>query len=585
MRSEGLSAIIGRLTKLDTELYVTIRLSAAPLRDLKNFFAIALMAIIIGIYVLMVWKYAINVPRMDDYIQFLGYHHFFPENGSFFEKLTALFSQPRWEHGPESDHRIVVARVAMLLSQALTGEMNFRVITFIGNAFFLLWFVWLWRVTPVSRNPAAMLPVVLLLFSFVHYEIAFWSSAALLYFPVTFFAFAALALTVGKPGLFRTAGSLGSGIWAVCSQANGLMVLPTVACSFFARRKTRLALLFSLIAAASFLLYFYAYKRPGVIPRFPEPTQAVTLILSAWIRLLGASFDKQWDIAASLIGLGWAGLLWKRYWRVNPTLFWFGIWLFLTMGSIAVGRASFGVESVMVSRYRFYSLLLISISYLALLELIGERSIRRYIIAVALFLAFYLYAEESPKHLSLAANERVDVIHGANYYRIEGLGPFSYGGFPEATMANGLIREMEGKGLYHMPDFSEHMSMKTPSGPDWKTSGRTLNATLLALHGAGKTLSIKGYADLDGGRCDNIKTLVFLANDADRHYYTTEALSRAKWRESVFKPCLEFAAFIDVRSLSAGEYRIGVARVHKDGSLTEYIAPPPIRFVKTIGQT
>lgn len=564
---------------------MTIRANTAPLRSLPDVLALAFMAIIIGIYVLAVWKYAINVPRMDDYIQFIGYHHFFPENGSALEKLIALFSQPRWELGPESDHRIVVARLAMLLSEALIGEMDFRLITFMGNAFFLLWFVWLWRMTTASRRPVAMLPVVLLLFSFVHYEIAFWSSAALLYFPVTFFAFAALALTVGEPRFSSTAGALGSGVLAFCSQANGLMVLPTVVCSLFSRHKIRLALFFVAAALASFFLYFHAYKRPGVVPAFPEPVKAISLILSAWVRLMGSSFGEQWDVAATLIALIWAGLFWKRYWRVNPTLFWFAIWLLLTMGSIAVGRASFNVEMLMASRYRFYSLLLIAISYLAVLELVGERPVRRYIVGAALLAAFFIYAKESPKHLSLAANERVDVVHGANYYRIEGLGPFSYGGFPEEAMANGLIREMEGKGLYRIPDFSAYVARETSPGAHWKPSGRALNATLLALHGAGKTFSVKGYADLDGGRCDDTETLVFLANGEDRHYYTTEALSRAKWRESVFKPCLEFAAFIDARSLPVGEYRIGVARVHRDGSLTEHIAPLPTHFVKIAGQS
>lgn len=543
-----------------------------------------LIAIVIGFYVLMVGKFAINVPRMDDYIQFLGYHHYFPENGNLQEKLTALFSQPRWEHGPESDHRIIIARIAMFLSEALLGEIDFWLITVFGNLLFLLWFIGLWRNTPVSANPVAMLPVVFLLFSFVHYEIAFWSSAALLYYPVTFFTFAAISLAFKPKALPGIAGSIASGILAAGAQANGLLALPTVAGGLAVRNRRNLAILFAIVAAMIFGLYFHGYKRPGVIPAFPDPLKTAELVISAGLRLLGSSFGSLWPWATGFVILGWAGLLWKRYWRINPTFFWFAVWLLLSMATIAVGRASFGAESVMVSRYRFYSLALLAIMYLAILELLGKHWLRRYVIGAGLAAALFLYADETPRNLRLAENERVDVLHGANFYRIEGLGPFSYGGFPEATMANGLIREMESKNLYHIPDFSEHMAREVIPKSHWKFDGDPLEAGFLALHGAGKTLSVKGYANLEGGRCDNIETFVVLAQEVQRHYYTTEALSRAKWRESVFKPCLEFAAFIDVRPLPVGNYRIGVVRVYQDGSVTEFIAPPPTLFVKVTGQ-
>ena len=87
-----------------------------------NHLAFVAIALLISVYTLMVWRYSINVPRMDDYIQFLGYHHFFPETGTIGEKIQAFLAQPKWTAGPESDHRIVVARLAMYLSEFSSGK-------------------------------------------------------------------------------------------------------------------------------------------------------------------------------------------------------------------------------------------------------------------------------------------------------------------------------------------------------------------------------------------------------------------------------------------------------------------------------
>lgn len=548
-----------------------------------NHLAFVAIALLISVYTLMVWRYSINVPRMDDYIQFLGYHHFFPETGTIGEKIQAFLAQPKWTAGPESDHRIVVARLAMYLSEFFVGEMNFQWLTGIGNLFLFAFFLLLWRSTPVSANPWTMLPVALLLFSFVHYEASFWSSAALLYYPVTFFSLATLSVLTQGASKWRVAGGMSSGVMAVLTQANGLMALPVAAAGALFKRRFLLAAALTLLAALMFLFYFYGFKRPGVVPPMPDAVQAIVLVLTAWFRLLGIAFGRNWPLLSGFIMLSGLYLCWRRYWRINPVLFWFAVWLCVTMGSIAVGRGSFGFDHLEPPRYKFYSLCLMGVAYLALCEIFERR--RRWLTLGVLLAALPLYIHDAAHNLSLAASEKSDVIHGVLYRQLEGTGPFSYGGFPPDEMAGLLIDDMRHKQRYTLPDYAAQLSRKLEMPPSGNDAPKDFNAELRALRIGSRTVGIKGFAPLEGGKCHNTEVRVFLDDGSERHYFSAERFPRSRWKEYFRRPCIEFAAFIDARALPVGNYRLGVSLL-RDGRLTaQHVFPNPVRLIREgVGQ-
>lgn len=553
-------------------------LADCPAAITANRLALAAMAVLTGVYVFMVWRYSINVPRMDDYIQFLGYHYFFPETGAIGEKIQALLSQPKWLAGPESDHRIVFARLAMYLSEFLLGEMNFQLLTAIGNLFLFALFFLLWRATPVSVNPWAMLPVAVLLFSFVHYEASFWSSAALLYYPVTFFALATLSVLAPGVSRWRVAAGMGSGVLAVLTQANGLMVLPVAAVGALFRRRFLLAGALALLAAAMFVLYFHDFKRPGVVPPMPDVFRAAVLVLTAWFRLLGIALGQAWFLLSGFLVLAGAYLCWKRYWRINPPLFWFAVWLCVTIGSIAVGRASFGLDHLDVPRYKFYSLCLICVAYLALCEVL-EAHLCRCLTWSLLLGGGVLYVHDAARNLSLAASEQSDVVHGVLHRQLEDVGPFSYGGFPTVDMAGLLIDDMRRQQRYTLPDYSERLARKLAPSPASDTPSG-FGAELRALRVGRHSVGVKGFAPLEGGKCHNTEVRVFLASGEERHYFSAERLSRARWKEYFRRPCIEFASFIDARALPAGDYRLGVVLL-RDGHLSaQHVFPDSIHLLR-----
>ena len=80
----------------------------------------------IGLFYATAVLYSLNIPWFDD-IENIPYFLLNWLNADTLSgKLSALFR-------PNNEHRVVGARLVVLVQQALMGELNFRVLAFVGN--------------------------------------------------------------------------------------------------------------------------------------------------------------------------------------------------------------------------------------------------------------------------------------------------------------------------------------------------------------------------------------------------------------------------------------------------------------------
>lgn len=539
-----------------------------------NLLASGLIVLLIAVYGLMVSRFALNIPKLDDFIQFLGYQHFLALSGSPKERLLLFFSQPTWDGGPQSDHRIAVARLAMFFSQALFGTINFRFLIVLGNVFLILSFLLLCWSSPYRANRMIMVPVAILLFSLIHYEASFWSSAALLYYPAAFFSFFTFYLLASSRSLnLVVPASAASGILAILSQANGLIVFPVATFVLGLAKRYRMALLFLLLTALSFALYFWDFSRPRVIPKFESSIQATYLILKAWVNLLGCAFLQLSSVAGLALFAAWLTLLRKRYWKKNFVLFCFGAWLIGAMLSVAIGRGSFDYDYSAVSRYRFYSALLASVTYLAVLEMLLDREkLKRIVFYAFLSLTSLVYLYGTPLAYAQAISESIDAIHDADFYHIAGVTPYSEDGFPTARLANYLIA-LNGKlGVYTYPPRLGKVALPRDVSRLSTGDPSSLSFKYEKIRFQDKVIAVRGDAWLSGVWCGNTETLVVVAAEDRKYYFKAERYPRPRYRELLLQPCRQFSALVNLRGVPPGSYRLGIAIVRDGTTLLEQLS-------------
>lgn len=541
-------------------------------------FVLLLITTLACIYYYAIGSLSVNLPWFDDYVQFLGTYLRLGQDPSFGKWLTILLEQPQWNGLIKSDHRLGFARATMMASKALTGEVNFRYLIMIGNAFVGLLFLALWANSPLARRePIVMLPIALFVFSLAHWESAIWASAALLYYPAAFFALMAIAAALILKRSLAPA-VVGGGLSAL-SQANGLLGYPVISVALWVSHRRRAALLFAILTICAFALYFLDFSRPKVIPEYESIGQASKRIFISWTQLQGSAFPGFALPIGIMNMIIWCALIMRQRWKSNPVLFWFGIWMLGSMGAVAMGRASFSDEFVISQiRYRYYGICFLSVTFLLVMETLEFRRVRYLVLAAMLILASYGYFRETPVILGHMKKTMINGALAANYYRMEGHAPSPSLWFPPVHEVARIIGYAESQGIYLVPFQKEYVALPTEAPiPSVNKQDVPQGFYLDFIYTGSHSIALAGVAEI-GNRlaCSDADTLIFLDSGGRRHYFKTVRYARPDVKEFFAKPCQAFAAFVETAVLPAGKYHIGVSIVRDGRSIAESIHPETV---------
>lgn len=337
-----------------------------------------------------VWStYSVSIPKWDDHV-LRAFLSAVDKETSFSGKLYEFYRQ-------HNEHRIVYDRIITWLDFSLFGKFNYRHLMLVGNLSLLgliaLFGLVLGRSTvsqgkKANRQIAPSLtdyllylpPVAFLLLNLSQWENMFWGMAALQNFTVLFWVFwtiyqLAFSNRLWPALVLATAATLTSG--------NGLLIWPIgfamlLLQQLLEKRPNRNALIIWSVSAILLIgLYFFDYQKP---PGNPPARGSLFDLIKGWLAFSGAAaeafpvgpaFAKCLIVGsiATVLALGsWVYLLEKGFVKKQfpPfSYFFFGATAFVlgTAATVAWSRVGFGLPLLITSRYKIYSLLLLTLVY------------------------------------------------------------------------------------------------------------------------------------------------------------------------------------------------------------------------------
>ena len=341
----------------------------------------------------------VNIPYQDDIDAILESTSVIADGLDSFNELWSILSKQ------DDERRIVVVRLVACLMYWATGSVDFRFLAFTGLCSYLVFLrmIFLWFRARRNLSIVFLLPIPYLLFSNFNYEALYWSIIPLQQIAVFTWGFASIWLISQntRTGLVWGAGL---GILAVYSDISGIFIGPVVALVLLARRNW--------LAAACWILLFgfitTFYLRGLIVPAF-RPTLSQNL--SSWKDMLlmivampGMITDVMLDqsetsrlacaaiagmASLSLVGFN-AFLFGKKLIRARNTItaceWWLSgciLFLLLTFFALALGRAAFGAQSILLSRYKHIFTFWAIFNYLLLLQMPSFRHmLTRYLLIV-----------------------------------------------------------------------------------------------------------------------------------------------------------------------------------------------------------
>ncbi|RFC36169.1 MAG: hypothetical protein DID92_2727743729 [Candidatus Nitrotoga sp. SPKER] len=518
-----------------------------------------LLAAIIANHLLWVWRYAVPVPAGDDYIQIVNrliIFHSLPPDLSFSEKLEFFIGFSGGQH------RLVFLNSVIVALYKIVGNIDFHTLVFLGSSSLiaLLWGLWKYAgsVVPISRNRIAyFLPVALLVLSPVYFEASLWATGVLQNLPVLAFAFFAIAWVSQRSGFFFLVALLAA-LLATCTTASGMAVFLACAAVLVSQRRFAHAIIMALLFIAIAWIYTRGFPND---PSIPVATSSIELI-RFFLALCGALV---WGKTGAvffgiLLVAGFGVLTWHGLPKRNPVLWGLGLFLLLSMAMMSIGRAGFGVEAALLSRYKPYSGLMLVVIYLGSVihvpSLVWKKLFGFFglLISSAVFVSGLIHYNAAITDLGFLPKLRMA------YRGIEGKIQVLFG-FPGTDFSNHVIDTAERYGVYRPPSFSKFVANPVPS------SKRVLSSTLKQENAGYDHLM---YQFIDGekavlvyGGSDEKCTLeplrLVLKNDVQTLYFEMQSPDWG-WLNIYHDHSKHgfFGGIVDKRSLPVGLYQLGI---------------------------
>jgi hypothetical protein len=205
---------------------------------------------------------------------------------------------------------------------------------------------------------------------------------------------------------------------AAASSVNGFFAEPVVLFLLLRGRRFRDALYTAVVTLAMGWLYAYHYRFYMVDVPASHSAGLKTLVAFPFAFLGNAANSPAQDILLGLILVaGFIFLTSKGWLRICPASYAGALFCIITSVVVATGRYRFGIEGALAERYGMYSLLLISLEYIAMVRLfvpqpltLRSRWTLGLVLAGLASIAFCLWADDQGYRF-LHARQRYLITH------------------------------------------------------------------------------------------------------------------------------------------------------------------------------
>lgn len=346
---------------------------------MKRLFPIAATLFLILIPIVLyfyIWDYlAINIPKWDDHAFKMFLLNIRDEN-SIMGYVQNIFVQ-------HNEHRVALTRFIAWMDALVFGQLNFRHLMLAGNLLLLIipivWGLILYQ----NKKPIyCLIPVPFLWLTIAHWENMYWGMAAVQNFGVVaLFVLSCYLLIQNRTGYLIAA--IIVAFITVFTSGNGLLILPIGLGLLLLDKRWKHLAIWGGVSLLFIVLYFLGFEYPSETN--PENKATLIQFIKGYMIFLGSAaealpFSNKQTICIFLGGILFLvalSIVFSTLFRLlrreyddeavkRADLFHLGVCLFILGTSLIVvyGRAGFGMETLLTSRYKIYSFLLLLIGYL-----------------------------------------------------------------------------------------------------------------------------------------------------------------------------------------------------------------------------
>lgn len=422
----------------------------------------------IASYFVYIADYGINIPYVDDH-GLKGFIVNYYASDHWADKIVAIFAQ-------HNEHRIALTRVFLLISYQLEGTINYKTLIWIGNGF-LLGILWIFARYFKHRaiSLVYLLPIPWILFSFLHHENTFWGMASVQNFGIVFFVLAAF-LALEKEQFIKAMVLISIGVF---TSGNGFVALFLLMGLLLLKSNWKQLGLFALLTLCLLAAYFLNYQKPPATPmassaQWKELTKAFLAFLGSYADMNLAISPSNRVVRASSLGsvlLGFSLLVYvknlplnfkEKRWHIpsNWHLFLLGTITFILLSAAMVAwtrLVGYGFTTILTSRYKIYSVVLLISLYAAVFTLLKE-SLQRISFGMVLVLAigcFFMSFWHSMPAIDFHRKGLMTSMYNWTYEDFSGKKPslvgFKYENPP--VFFDGLLPELQSPNLPQTPVF------------------------------------------------------------------------------------------------------------------------------------
>ena len=346
------------------------------------------------IYIGSIARFTYNMPYGDDYDAVLGFLNQYWAADSW-QRFILLFSQ-------HNEHRVLLTHLFEVVDWQLFGQVNFTHLIWLGN---LGWFLVIYTMWSYAKSQAipmiAFGPVIILLFSFSHYEMMTWAMTSIQQYYQILFSILSLRFMVRHQWMAFTPFFL----LAVFTGGGGLILIPVFVFYLLWNKSYRLVAPFLALFVTTLYIYFSFLPYVNLTPtaKFMGALSHPLDLATFAVGFIGGVGNVQIVGLASFVSVGLLFLVLfasqaRFLFKEDPFLAWMGVYIGLTAGLAALNRLDIGVQAGGDSRYSTYSLVFCACLYLSALLRFSTMNMQKkivgwgYVFATLLFIAWYFQA-------------------------------------------------------------------------------------------------------------------------------------------------------------------------------------------------
>ena len=525
---------------------------------------LAILALPILSYAALIGYIVADIPCWDDFDSILNTMLRTEAANSQFDKLKMLFSF-------HNEHRLGILRVTTFLLLKLTGAVNFSSLIILGNLGLIIVFLSLGALYFERNNTTRddslhrlyALPTLacasLLIFQPQFYDTPLWPTVLLSNITVVYFS-AFSFLLLATTSTIRTSAAFLLGSLALFSQGNGVVTLPIGLLILISNRNFKIVIPWSIGTVALTSLYFIGFQKPA--ESLEISFERLVQMVDHGLSFLGAGPAFTNHRMAIVIGLietaTFLALTIRALKKDRPSIYFFLLFLFLTVGLNCLGRNTFGPEYVLLQpRYKFLSDLTLGTLIVAVArELRG--SYAKFFSIGALFSSFCLNVLFYAVNLDNVLEVRDTLLRGAAKWVVKREGLY----FPVLEVVVSTIDNSKAAGIYDLglkqaaPLICE-VSQYDISNED-VASKTDLYHLDLSLSGNGFKY-LEGWASVNGNPSLWQNVSIILEGDSVSYLCKARSIIRPDVRNALQSPWTlrtGFAALVPEDKIQRGKYEI-----------------------------